>query len=105
MEPSELRFRKGTTGLLGVGGKGRVEREKSARSGWETSGTDHGSRSEDNVAMIGEVRCLLGVELTAVQGGSSMPHCSRACSMLSWAHIRSPESVKVIQPQSNSLSI
>lgn len=43
----------------------------------ETSGTDHGVRSEDNVVVIVEVRGLLGVELTNVQRKLNAPllHC------------------------------
>lgn len=37
--------------------------------------------------------------------GSSIPHCCRASSILGSAHSRSPASVKVIQPRSNSLSM
>lgn len=87
-----------------IGGRGRVERERGTRSGWELSGTEHGVRSEDNVAVIGEVRGLLGVELTDVQRQLNAP-LQQGLLDAGSAHRRSPASVKVIQPRSNSLSM
>ncbi|MNB89557.1 hypothetical protein D3C75_365900 [compost metagenome] len=57
--------------------RGRVERERSTRSGWEASGRSDGLSLENLVTVIGEVCSLLGVERADILGKLNAPLLQR----------------------------
>ena len=72
--------------------------------GWEALSGENQLSPENLVTVIGEVLGLLGVKGGRRSGAALRP--TAAASARCWArHSRSPASVKIIQPRSNSLSM